>query len=83
MPAQVDSLLRARDSGEKRVAELTLGAREREDRAIVVGVRVDVEHVGVRGERRLDRLDRAAIPPLREVRDGLERQLHGPYSRSS
>jgi hypothetical protein len=35
----------------------------------------------VRRERRLDRLDRAAIPSLREVRDGLERQVHGPYSR--
>ena len=72
---------RRRDPGEEGVFELPLGADEREDRAVVVGVRVDVEHLGVGGESGLDRRDRAAIPPLREVRDGLERQLHGPYSR--
>jgi hypothetical protein len=43
---------------------------------------MDVEHFDVRGEGGLDGRDRAAIPSLREVRNGLERQLHGPYSRS-
>ena len=72
--AQVDALARARDPVEERGDELVLRADEREDRAVVVGVGVDVEQARVRGEGAAERVDRAAVAAFREVRDGLERQ---------
>ncbi len=63
MPAQVDPLARAGDPGEERVYELVLVPDEREDRAVVVGVRVDVEELGVLAEGVAQRLDRRRSRP--------------------
>ena len=60
----------ARSAGE----QLVLLPDEREHRAVVVGVGVDVEQARVGRERRRERLDRRAVAALREVRDRLERQ---------
>jgi hypothetical protein len=46
----------------------------------VIRVGVHVEHVGVGGERRKQRLDRPGVTSFREVRHRLERQLHRTYS---
>src|SRR5438105_2807521 len=79
--AKVDQVTGARNPGEKRVDEGSVLGHEREDRAVVVGVGVNVENGRVLRERRADRLDRPLIPALGEVRDGLERQRHPPYCR--
>ena len=55
---QVDSLDRDADARDERVDELVLRPDEREDRAVVVGVGVDVEQTRVRAERVADRIDR-------------------------
>ena len=58
-------------------------ADEREHRAVVVGVGVDVEQLArARASARADRLDDRGVAAFREVRHGLERQRHRPYSRT-
>jgi hypothetical protein len=48
----------------------------------VIWIRVHVEHVCVSSKRAVDRVDRPAVPPFREVRHRLERQLHRTYSKN-
>ena len=68
--------------GSERVDELALVADEREDRPVVVGVRVDVEQLRALRERPADLLDHRGVAALREVRYGFERQRHSSYSRT-
>jgi hypothetical protein len=76
MATQVDSLASTGDSVEEGADEVRVVGDEREDGAIVVGVRVDIEDVRACGERDAERRDRLGIPTLGEVRDRFERQLH-------
>ena len=80
--AQVDPPARAGDRGQQRLDELLLVTDEREHRAVVIRVGVNVEHVGMLRQRRADRSEHACVSPLREVRDGFQRQLHGRSLRS-
>jgi hypothetical protein len=73
---QVDSVACTADPGEECRDELVVFADEREDRAVVVDVGVNVEKIGLLGERRAQRVDRRGITPFREVRDRFERQPH-------
>ena len=75
VPPEVDPLPRARDTGDKRLHQLVL-AHEREDRAVVIGVGVNVEEARVLDERRGERVERLPVAALREVRHGLERKRH-------
>jgi hypothetical protein len=60
---------------EQPLGELALGRREGEDGATMVGVGVEVEEPR-RCAAALDRLERTAIPPLADVRNGeQERRL--------
>ena len=78
---EVDPLERDTCGRDQSAGQLVLGADEREDGAVVVLVRVDVEETGARTDRGLDRRDGRVVSPLAEVRHRLERQ-HEPYSRS-
>ena len=78
--AQVDALARAGDSCQEALDERGVVADQREDRPVVIGVRVDVEHVGVAGQGGPQRLDRPGVTAFREVRHRLEWQLHRAYS---
>ncbi len=80
--AEVDPLTCGRDPGQQRRHELLRLADERVDRAVVILVGVHVEQLGVRGERRADRVDRAPVAALGEVRDGFERQEHAAIVRA-
>ena len=79
--AQIDPLDGHRDSCEQRVGQLRLAADEREDRAVVIGVGMDVQQAGMRIERGADRIDRRLVATFAEVGNRLERQ-HSSYSRS-
>ena len=76
MPAEVDELARAADPGEQPLDQRLLRADEREDRPVVIGIGMHVEQPGGASERLADRGDDGRVPPFRDVRDGLERQLH-------
>ena len=80
VPAQVDELDRARRARDERLDQLSVVAREREDRAVVVRVGVDVEERRSRRERPPDLGDRRAVAPLGHVRHGLQ---HDPYPTST
>lgn len=80
--SEVDPLTCTRDPREQRVDQLALVSDERENRTVVVDIRVDVEQLRVCGECVRDRVDRLPVPTLREVRHGFERQPHRAYSRS-
>ena len=68
---------RARSPREQRLDELLAGADEREDRAVVVVVGVDVEQArAARAQSRASASIVAPVTPLGEVRDGLERPRH-------
>ena len=75
--AEIDAVARACDPRQEGLHELLVLADEREDRAVVVGVGVDVEQLGVLCERSRDGVDRRPVAPLREVRHRFERQRHG------
>ena len=78
---QVDACLRNGDRGEERVDHLGVVADERENGAVVVGIRVDVEQPGTCGELLSEQADHDWITALGEVRHGLERQHRdGPYA---
>ena len=72
MLTQVDPLTRNGNRGEQRGDELVLHADQREHRAVVIRVAVDVEQARVRNDRGSDRVDRPAVAPFREVRHGFE-----------
>jgi ubiquinone/menaquinone biosynthesis C-methylase UbiE len=74
--AQVDSLARAGDAGEERLHELALVSCQREDRTVVIRVRVYVQQARVPRERIADRVDRRPLPPFGEVRHRFERVAH-------
>ncbi len=74
---QIDPLAGNRDSSEQRLCQLLGRADDREHRAVVVSVRVDVEHARVCPERVAERGNHRGIPPLGKVRNRFERQLHG------
>ena len=80
VPAQVDPLARAPDPCDERFHQCGVFADEREDGAVVVRIRVDVEQPGALRERRADRVDHVAVASLGEVRHRLERQ-HLAYPR--
>ena len=61
---QVDPLLCARDPGEKRLDELVFIAHEREDRAVVILVRMDVEQPRPCTERRGQGIDGRPVAAL-------------------
>jgi hypothetical protein len=71
--AHVDPLDRFASRGEERIRELLRLADEREDGAIVIGVRVDVQQAcpGA-AERVCNGVDGLPSPPLADVRDRLE-----------
>ena len=75
--AQVDPLRRRGDSREQRLDELVPRAHEREDGAVVVPVRVDVEQPPRPGKRLLERGDDLRVAALGEVRHGFERKAIG------
>ena len=60
----------------RRVARDLVVADEGEHRAVVVGVGMHVEQLGVRRERGCEGVDRVAVAPLGEVRHRFEGQLH-------
>ncbi len=74
---QVDALTRNGDPGEKRLDQRLVRADEREDRAVVVWIGMNVEQADAARERLPDRRDRGPVAPLREVGHRLERE-HGP-----
>ena len=73
---QIDPLASRAIPASQRVDELFARAHEREDRAVVVCVGVDVEQPSPRAERLGERVDGRAVASLREVRDGLEWPRH-------
>ncbi|MFN8186735.1 MAG: hypothetical protein U0R69_06635 [Gaiellales bacterium] len=74
---EVDALDRDPDPREQRLDELLARPDEREHRAVVILVAVDVEQPRGAGEHLAKRLERCGIASDREVRDGLERKRHG------
>jgi SAM-dependent methyltransferase len=71
---QVDALACAGDAGEQRGDQRILVAHEGEHGAVVIRIRVDVEHLRRPGERARERVDGVAVSPLGEVRDRFERE---------
>ncbi len=77
MPREVDPLKAGCHASEQALDELALGRGQRDHRAVVVGVGVDVEHAR-RGKGVSDRLHGRAVAPLAEVRHGEQlRTRHG------
>ena len=74
--AQVDPVTRALDARKQRGHQLLARADQREDRPVVVGIRVDVEQPRLPPERLRERADRRAVTPFGEVRHRLERPRH-------
>ena len=74
--AKIDALARACDPGQQRLDELIVLGDEREDRAVVIGVGVDVEQLGVLTSAVGQGVDRGLVASLREVRHRFERQPH-------
>src|SRR5262249_30356973 len=79
---EVDAITGAADRCDERLDEMFFVAHQREDRAVVVAIRMHVEHAAVGRQRLSDRVDRGLVTPLREVGNGLEGGGHGAYSRS-
>ena len=74
--SQVDSIPRAVNCRDQRVHQRGVLGDEGEDRTVVVRVAMNVEQSCVPPQRLRDGVDRRRVPPLREVRHGLERE-HG------
>jgi hypothetical protein len=74
--AQVDERDGPGDARDQRVDELAVVPDEREDRAVVVRVAVDVEQPGRRGEPIAQRRDPPRVAALGDVRHRLERKRH-------
>ena len=81
MRTKVDSVFGDPDGRDERLDELSLVADEGEDRAVVIGVGVDVEQTRVHRQLVCDRIDRRPVATLAEVRDGLEQRARD-YFRS-
>jgi hypothetical protein len=79
---QIDELRRLLDGIDQRVGKCALLAHSREDGTVVIDVDVHVEQRHA-GERRPDRVEHRGVATLREVRHGLERELHATYSTSA
>ncbi len=73
---QVDSVSSDLNGGDQRIDQRLVLTDDRENRSVVVGIRVDVEEPHP-GERGTDRIDDGPVAPLGEVGHGLEWQ-HGP-----
>src|SRR5262245_17805329 len=80
--AQVDPLARTRNAGKQRSRQPVVVADEREDRTVVVGVGVDVQHLRRSRKRPRECIDRRLVAALREVRHRFERQPHGRTLRA-
>ena len=78
---EVDALPRHLHGREQPPDQLVLGADDREDRAVVVGVGVDVEQARMGAERRAESVDRPCVAALAEVRYRLEGE-HVPTLRT-
>jgi len=76
VPAEVDAPHGFPDPREERVCEREILTREREHRAMVIGVRVHAEQLHSLPESLSNRSDNARIAPLGDVGHGLE---HDPY----
>ena len=61
---EIDAFARARDARQQRLDQGLVGRDEREDRPVVVDVRVYVEHVTGPRERIAKRCNGASVPPL-------------------
>ena len=77
--AHVDRGHRRAGTREQSLGDLGLVAAERQHRPAVVGIRVDVEQPQ-RAEGARQALDRRAITPFADVRDGQEHGLSLPYA---
>ena len=66
---QVDQVERVRRPRHHRLAQLALRSGNRVDAAVVLGVRVDVEDLGMCAQSRAKRIDHALAASLREVGD--------------
>ena len=64
MLAEIDAFDGSRDPRQERLDQVVLLGREREDRTVVVGIRVGVEKHRVLGEGRADRRDHLGSPPF-------------------
>ena len=62
--AEIDAFDGSRDPRQQRLDQFALLGREREDRTVVVSVRVCVEKHRVLGEGRADRRDDLGSPPF-------------------
>jgi ubiquinone/menaquinone biosynthesis C-methylase UbiE len=80
--AKIDPLSGALDRRKERIDDPRLVAGDREDGPVVVGIHMDVEEPGMSRKYSAKRSDRLVRAALGEVRDGLERSMHAPYSRS-
>ena len=80
VPAQVDPLGGDRDRRREALHELDGRPDAREDRPVVVGVGVHVEHAGVRGQCTPDRVERRSVAALREIGNRLEEAAHPAHS---
>ena len=76
VPAQVDQLARHPHALHERLDQLLLAAGQGEDRAVVIGVGMDIEQGGAVSERLGDGLHRGLVTTLGEVGNGLQREGH-------
>ena len=74
---QIDPVARTGDTGDQCLDDPVVVPDEREHGAVVILVCVDVENVCVVRKRCSQCIDRVAVTSLGEVRNRLERQLHG------
>ena len=80
--AQVDPLARDRHRRPRARRRSPVVADEREDRAVVVRLDVDVEQLRVPVERGADRVNRPRSRPSEKFGTASKGHRHGPYSRS-
>ena len=85
MGAHVDRVQRGLGEGERRRLDSGGRAEEGEDRAVVIGIGMDVREAdfchGPNGGS--ERFDHAAVPPLAHIRNALENRVHVllPFAR--
>jgi ubiquinone/menaquinone biosynthesis C-methylase UbiE len=79
---EVDALACARNAGQQCLDERLFLRDKREHGPVVIRIGVEIENIGMPCQLVADRVDRPAVPPFREVRHRLERQLHARTLRS-